>query len=87
MRQQYSFTSGKIGNGTSHFQNTTISTSRQREALHSNTKHIKRLRIGLGVLMKHAFGHLSIAMYSLERLVSLFLNMACSNNTFTNCGT
>ena len=64
MHQSHLFVAGKVGNGTSHFQNSVIGTSRHAEPVHCLFKMRKTITVGCGILPYPARCHLGIAMHS-----------------------
>ena len=84
---QHLRTGVEIGDGARHFEDATVGTSTQTEALHGRLKQFDSRGIGLGILMNHALGHLCIAVNGLVGAEALGLNFARLHHPFADGGT
>src|SRR3712207_6706949 len=62
---------GQVGDGTGHLEDSAVSSGRQRQLFHGHTEQLHAGRVGLGILVNHAFGHLGVAVYMPQSLETL----------------
>ena len=82
----------EVGDGAGHLQDTAVGTGGELQAFHGHAQHVEALGVGLSKLMKHALGHLSVAMgpasptalAEREGAEALCLDIAGLDDTLTN---
>ena len=76
----------KVGNGAGDLQDAAVGTGGELQTLHRHAEHLQGCGIGFGIFVKHAFGHLGIAVDALDMGVALRLNLAGGNHSLADGG-
>ena len=74
----------KVGDGARHLEDTGIGARGERQPLHSHAQQLEAFSVWLGVVMDHALGHLSVAVYILAILETFGLYATSGDNPFAN---
>ena len=76
----------QVCDGACHLEDAAVGTGGERQTLHGHAEHFQGGGIGFGIFVKHAFGHLGIAVDALDMGVALRLNLAGGNHSLADGG-